>query len=499
MLEHDGAHADAHFLLAMVAATAGNFHEARELIERAIELDGKRAEYHAQLARCLALLKREPEARAAAERAVALGAGDALTLDTLGVVYSRLGAHERAVEFFERATALAPQQASYRYNHAASLRFLGLFDAAERAYEAAIAAEPKLYRAHSALADLKRQTEEHNHVARLKRLLDEVGDDVDGELHLCHALAKELEDLERYEEAFALLARGKSKKRATLDYSIGTDREIFAAVESLFDRGAAAGSGYDNDEPIFVVGMPRSGTTLVERVLSSHPDVFSAGELQNFGICLKRAAGTASNRVLDVETLRRASSLDSAALGRAYIDSTRPATGRCPRFVDKMPLNYFYIGFIARALPRARIVCLRRDPLDTCLSNYRQLFALGFSYYNYAYDLRDIAQYYVLFDRLMGHWARVLPGKVLELRYEALVTDQETETRRLLAHCGLEWDPRCLEFERNTAAVATASAVQVRQKLYASAIGRWRRYAAELEPARRVLEAAGISTGGEPV
>jgi hypothetical protein len=160
-----------------------------------------------------------------------------------------------------------------------------------------------------------------------------------------------------------------------------------------------------------------------------------------------------------------------------------------------MPLNFFYIGFIARALPKARIVCLRRHPLDTCLSNFRQLFAVNFSYYSYAYDLADIGRYYVMFDRLMAHWGRILPGRVLELDYEALVTDQEGQTRRLLAHCGLDWDPRCLAFERNVAAVATASAVQVRRKLYTGAIGRWRRYATQLEPLRRQLEAAGLSFG----
>lgn len=496
VLERDAGHADAHFLLAMVAAATRNFGKARELIGRAIALDPGRADYHAQLARCCALLNREPEARGAAEQAVALGAADALTLDTLGVVYSRLGEHERAVALFERAVRLAPDKPSYQYNLAASLRFLGRFDAAEQAYEAAIAAAPTLYRAHSALAELRRQTVEHNHVARLGRLLDEVGDDVDGELHLCHALAKELEDLERYPEAFALLERGNTKKRATLDYSIDTDRDIFDAVEALFDgTGASDTAGYDNGEPVFVVGMPRSGTTLVERVLSSHPEVSSAGELQNFAICLKRSVGTPSSRVLDADTLQRGMAVDPEALGRAYIDSTRPATGRRPYFVDKMPLNFFYIGFIARALPRAKIVCLRRHALDTCLSNFRQLFALNFSYYNYAYDLGDIGRYFLMFDRLMRHWAHVLPGRVLEIDYEALVLDQEAQTRRLLEHCGLDWDPACLAFESNAAAVATASAVQVRRRLYTGAIGRWKRYAAELEPLRRQLEAAGLRFG----
>ena len=479
----------------MIAAAAGNFRKACELIERALHLDDSRSEYHAQLARCLAMLKREPEARKAAERALELEVKGALIFDTLGVVYSRLGEHGRAAELFQRAVAEQPRNASFQYNLAASLRFLGHFDAAEQAYEAAIAASPSLYRAHSALAELRTQSAEHNHIERLLELLEHAGPDVDAELHLCQALAKEYEDLGMFDAAFEYLARGKAKKRASLDYSIAEDQRLFEAVETAFDEASLQGvsAGYANDEPIFVIGMPRSGTTLIERVLSSHPEVLSAGELQNFAICLKRATGTVSNRVLDEATLASGRRVDAARLGQAYLESTRPMTGRLRHFVDKMPLNFLYLGFIHLALPQAKIVCLRRNPLDTCLSNFRQLFALNFSYYNYSYDLADVGAYYVLFDRLMAHWQRVLPGKVLELQYEQFVHAQESQTRRLLEHCGLDWDARCLEFHRNQAPVATASAVQVRRGLYTGSIGRWRQYAQQLEPLRRQLVSAGVA------
>ena len=183
---------------------------------------------------------------------------------------------------------------------------------------------------------------------------------------------------------------------------------------------------------------------------------------------------------------------DLAAVGQRYIDSTRPLTGKTPHFVDKLPLNFFYIGFIHFALPNAKIVCLRRQPLDSCLSLYRQLFAVTFSYYNFTYDLADIGRYYVFFDRLLAHWRRVLPGKVLEVSYESLVADQEPTTRALLDFCGLRWEPQCLDFHTNAAPVATASSVQVRAPLYGTAVGRWRRYAAQLEPLIAQLRAAGI-------
>ena len=189
-------------------------------------------------------------------------------------------------------------------------------------------------------------------------------------------------------------------------------------------------------------------------------------------------------------------SLELGALGERYVESTRPVTGGKPRFVDKMPLNYFYLGLIRLALPNAKIVCVRRDSLDTCVSNFRQLFAVTFSYYNYANDLRDLGRYYAAFDRLMTHWERTLGAAMLRLQYEDLVRDHEAETRRLLEFCGLPWEPECLRFHENTAPVATASAVQVRAPLNDKSIGRWRRYAAHLGPLREALAAEGVQAEG---
>lgn len=493
MLAREPTHADAHFLLGMAAAAANELDAACSAIERALAYGGERAEYRAHHARCLVQRGRQAEAKAAALRALELDPRDALTLDTVGVVLARLGAHESAAVAFERAVAAQPGNASYLFNLGASLRFLGRFDEAEDALERAIAANPLFDRAHSVLADLRKQTPERNHVDRLVALLPAVVGDVDAELRVRHALAKEYEDLGDYDNAFATLAAGKAKKRAALGYSFDTDRALFAAVQALFppERFARVEAGDATTEPIFVLGMPRSGTTLVERILSSHSDVLSAGELPNFAAVVKRAART-PGRLLDPPTLEQAAAAPPAALGRAYLQSTRPLTGAKPRFVDKMPFNFWYVGLIAAALPNARIVALERDPLDTCVSNYRQLFALGSAEYGYAYDLRDLGRYYAGYRSLMAHWDAVLPGRILRVRYEDLVADQEGETRRLLDHCGLEWQDACLAFHENSAAVATASAVQVRSKLYDTSIGRWRHYAAHLEPLRAELAAAGV-------
>ena len=196
--------------------------------------------------------------------------------------------------------------------------------------------------------------------------------------------------------------------------------------------------------------------------------------------------------MLDEDTLARAVDVDPAVLGRQYIDSTRPLTGSSPHFIDKLPHNFLYAGLIARALPEARMICLRRDPMDTVLGNFRQLFALSSPYYDYSFDVVDTARYYVLFDRLMAHWKAVFPGRIHEVRYETLVTSQEASSRALIAHCGLDWDDACLAFEKNAAPVTTASAVQVRSGMYTSALARWKRYEAQLAPLRSMLEEAGI-------
>ncbi|MET0659771.1 MAG: sulfotransferase, partial [Steroidobacteraceae bacterium] len=191
--------------------------------------------------------------------------------------------------------------------------------------------------------------------------------------------------------------------------------------------------------------------------------------------------------IADAETLLATKSLSFAAIGRDYIESTRPRTGRTLRFIDKMPLNFFYAGLIHRALPRARIVCLRRNALDTCLSNYRQLFATTFSYYNYAYDLLDTGRYYQQFDALMRHWRETIPDAFLEVHYESVIEDTEREARRLLEFCGLTYRPEVLDFHENAAPVTTASSVQVRQPIYRTSVDRWRKYEAQLQPLIQLL------------
>jgi tetratricopeptide (TPR) repeat protein len=482
----------------VTAAEHGRVAEGIAQIREAIVADPHNAEALAQLGRWLSQTHHHAEALEAIERALALAPKLAVTVDTIGVVFARAGRHERACECFERAVVLDPARADVRFNLASTLKFLGRFDAARAAYEACLTVDPRHARAHWALAQLVRATPVDNRIERLEKLLAAGSLDARDELLVRHALARELEDLGRLEESFAHLAAGKARQRAALRYDVAADLRLFEATMQTFPARSdlPVRDVHLGKEAIFVVGLPRTGTTVVERILTSHVDVASVGESPNFGVLLKRATGSRSQRVLDEATILRSDQVDFDALGREYLASTRPVAAAKLRFVDKTPLNFFYLGHIARALPAARLVVLRRDPRDTGLSLFRQLFATRFSYYGFALDLRDIARYYAAFDRLVAHWADVLPGQVLEVQYEALVKAPVAESRRLFAYCGLAWDPAVIEFERNPAPVATASAVQVRQPLNAASVGRWRRYESQLAPLVETLAGLGVRLPG---
>jgi len=492
ILQRDPNYADAFFVLALIAADHDNFAKAADVLERGIRLDASKPRYHAQLARCRIALNDDVGARSAGERAVELQPSDALTLDTIGVVFSRLGDHAKAVPLFERAVAHDDHNASYFYNLGAAKQFAGDFSGARDAYERAITLEPNSYRAYSSLVQLARATPTHNHIDTLEALFSRLPNDADAALHVGHALAKETEDLGEYPKSFEWLNRANRAKRQQIGYDGREDAALFAAATRTATISAA--SGHTSTEPIFIVGMPRTGTTLVDRILSSHPDVFSAGEMTQFALVIKRMTNTLSNKVLDAETLDASSTLDFAAVGARYLDSTRPRTGRTRRFIDKMPLNFFYAALIHAALPDARIICLRRNPMDTCLSNFRQLFSTRFPYYDYAYDLLDTGRYYERFNGLIETWRRVLPAeRFIEVDYESIIANQEAETRRLLTFCDLPWNDACLAFHTNAAPVATASSVQVRSPIYTSSVGRWQRYGEKLDPLRALFDAARIA------
>ena len=486
---------EAIFLLGVLTSEHGNYRKATDLFDRAIRSGHNKAETHAQTARCLLALSKRDEAVTSIERAIECSPEDALSLDTIGVVLSRAGLHERAVAFYRAATQRSDANAGYFYNLGAALQFMGEFDEARSAFDRAIELDPSSPKARVARVSITKQTEDDNDIPALTEAWTRRNtENADETLQLAHALAKASEDLDKPDLAMDWLARGKSAKMATLKPREEEDVACFSAARQIARilpvEAKAMATG-----PVFILGMPRTGTTLTDRILSSHSQMSSAGELSDFSIALKRETGTPGGHVLDEATLLASETSTLSTVGSAYKHAVRNTLGLQGRFTDKMPLNVFFAPAILSAMPDAQVICMRRHPADTVLSNYRQLFATAFSYYTYAYDLEDTARYVVQFNQMIEHFERVLPpSRFTILNYEDIVADTEGETRRMLDFCGLAFEPECLEFHKSSAPVATASATQVRQPIYTSSLARWKRYRPAMDPALYILKEAGLLT-----
>jgi tetratricopeptide (TPR) repeat protein len=414
-------------------------------------------------------------------------ASDADGLQRVAECYTHCAQHALAHRVLHQAAHLVPNDARCLYNLAAAAVAVGRIGEAEALFTRTLALNPHDYDAWYNRSTLRTQTAESNHVRDLEDMLD-APDASRGEIALCYALAKELEDLGEHERSFAFLTRGAAARRRQLRYRVAGDEEALSEIIRTFDGAllSRAPRPQSGAGPIFIVGLPRSGTTLVDRILSSHSEVASLGELHDLPLAVTAAAGGAAAKQ---NLIRRAALADFPALGRDYLRRIAGYGAGAPCLIDKTPLNYLYLGLIRLSLPNARIVHVRRQPLDSCFAMYKTLFRMG---YPFSYDLEDLGRYYVAYERLMSHWRALLPEGFLDLDYEALVREQGEQSRRLLEWCGLQWQPQCLEFHRNPAPIATASAAQVREPLHARSVGTWKRHEVRLQPLIRTLRAGGV-------
>ena len=486
--------ADGYFLLAMVNLRVGQIHKAIKLIEKALSF-GNNIEYSAQLAKCYALTGELTKAKNTALAIPIEQIKKSLDADTLGVALTQAGLHKEALNYFNCAIELTNHahkpQPQFYYNLGVSAKFLGQFEKAKNAFENAITLNPLHHQSHFALSDLTKATQQNNRIARLKNVFEQVTHP-DAKLHIGHALAKEYQDIGKFDDAFNSLEQGKATKRAIQPFDHKSSAALFEHIKHLSEQNKhALTHGSPTEEPIFVLGMPRSGTTLVERILSSHSDVQSAGELQDFGLSVKKLSQTQTPHVLDTQTLTKAYELDFNQLGTTYLNATRVTTGSHKHFIDKLPFNFFYIDLITKALPNAKIICMLRDPMDTCIGNYRQLFTINNPYYAYALDLLDTAKFYSRFYKLMQHFS-ALHSNIKLVKYEELVAQPEQQIKELVSFCNLEWQEQCIDFHLNTAPVSTASKVQVRQPLNSKAIGRWKAFKPHTNAAMKYLLKQGI-------
>jgi tetratricopeptide (TPR) repeat protein len=421
--------------------------------------------------------------------------GNAALHDRAGRHMASLDLHDESRQQYERAAALEPGNAALHYNLATAQRFTGQIDGAIASLDKALALDPRDFEAQAMRSSLKTHTPDSNHLVELTSLLDDPDLPERGKVSVCYALAKEYDDLDDIDNSSKYLQRGAVTRRRRMDYNVESDLGVVEKLKSIYSQEffSRNHSGHDSVEPIFVIGLPRTGTTLVERILGSHSSVHAAGELDTFGRVMVRLVeeSSAAKPTDRLELIERCSTLDMDELGRAYVDDARLLTDGSPRFIDKLPFNYLYAGLIHTALPKARIVSLERHPMASGYAMYKQLFR---DPYPFSYDLDDLAKYYIAYRELMEHWNLVLPGVIHTIKYEKVIEDTEGESRCLLDHCGLDWEDQCLRFYENSQASTTASAAQVRQPVYRRSLDRWKLYREFLAPFERRLNDAGIGT-----
>lgn len=490
-LSTDREDGDAWGIMSLVALEGGNHAKSLELSDKALNFHSKSALVWGGRGKALLAASRQDEARELASQCAVSDCTDALEADTIGVILARTGLHREALAFFEYATSSTPRSAQFYYNLATSRQFVGDLPGAKAAYRTVLTIDRAFHRARLALVQLEKPDE--HEPDKIAALFAEFSADPDAGLQLGHAAAKIHEASGDHDAVLDWLERAKRAKSA----SVSHDR---LWVGQLFDAARAQAKSLDGEPvspqeaacaPLFIVGMPRSGTTLVERILSSHSQIATAGELPDFALLVKRSGQTPGKHTLAPDVL--AASFDEDAVGRAYLERTRALAGGHARLIDKMPFNFFFAPQILRSLPSARIVMVRRDPRDTVFANFRQLFATDFGYYDYAYDLDDTAHFVAQFAKYADELLNILPpDRYTEIHYETLIADQEAESRRLVQFIGLDWEEQCLQFHRNTAPVSTASSVQVRSPIHSKSVGQWERYGTRGELVNRKLREYGV-------
>ncbi|MGO8829227.1 MAG: sulfotransferase [Steroidobacteraceae bacterium] len=465
---------------------------ALALVEERLAADPTDAQCLLQKAECLLALGNRAESLKAADAAAAATIENAAALDGVGEFLAHVGDYRRALAIYDRAVAAAPGEPTVRAKRADVQRILGNFDLAAADYEAVLAISPTAPKALKGLVELRRQTAERNYLTALQSALAAAPADSTDAAILHFGLAKSYEDLGDHTASWRHLTAANRLERARLDYQPGQDRAFIERMMAAFPNPETAGLDTTGERPIFIVGLPRTGTTLIERIIGSHSQVHAAGEINALTEAVEVAIARAAAGAQSVDGERYSailSGLDGKEIADEYLARMRAQRGDRPRFTDKLLTNFLYCGLILRAFPQARIVHVTRHPLAACYAIYRTRFART---YPFAYDLTDMAEFYVGYRLLMAHWHQVLPGRILDVAYEEVVTAQEPATRRLLQYLDLPFEAACLEFHRNPDPVKTTSLVQVRQPLYDSSLNAWQHYAAELAPLRERLQSAGI-------
>ena len=481
---------EAHFLVGLIALELEQRKTAISAFGSVTKLDETHGPAWAHLARLFMQTGQTLRADNALAQAVEHADDNPVVLDLIGHVHTMLGEENEALKWYSRAVDGQPRNVPFLVNKANCQMYVGDLDGSKATLQKALRLSPGNSSAHWILASL-RKAKDRDHVNEMKTLLESSHYPNRAKAFLWYAIGKELEDLEDWDAAFEAFSNGARAKRDTIVLDEQSEIDMYQAFEETFTQAwmDSTPDGFDSDAPIFVVGQPRSGTTLVERIITAHPDVTSAGELKQFGNAMRRLSGYAEPQRFSAKLVKGAAAVDTKKLGGMYIETSRKMAGDTPHFVDKLPINFMYVPLILKALPNAKIVHLRRNPMDACFSSFKQLFADA---YQHSYDLEEMARHHARYYRLMETWRERFGDRFFDIAYEDVARDLEPNARALIDFLELPWNDTCLEFHKQKSAVKTASSVQVRQPAHTRSVGRWRRYEEQLAPARRILEELGI-------
>jgi len=476
-------------LLADLGFKMGHLKDACHLLERCLELT---PDFHAARHSYAMILMRRQKPEAALEQAEKLleqepSNPNFLTLKAF--LLTRIGDQAGALEIYENVLKYYPNQARAQMGYGHTLKTVGRLEESIKAYRNCIRLSPEVGEAYWSLANLKTFRFDDGDIEAMREQVTAEGGDADDQSHLAFSLGKALEDRAEYDESFKYYRRGNGIRR--IEHRHDAKVNVFESVRQVRALGKAffeqrEGWGCKTSDPIFIVGLPRAGSTLLEQILASHSQVEGTSELMDI-IAISRKLGDKSRRSPAgkypeiMADLTRGQVLE---LGESYLETTRIQRGDNPFFIDKMPNNFRHIGLIHLILPNSKIIDARRHPMGGCFSGYKQLFANG---QTFTYDLKDIGKYYRDYVRLMDHWDAVLPGRVHRVQYEEMVADTDTQIRALLDYCGLEFEQQCLKFYETERAVRTPSSEQVRKPIYKEGLEQWRNFEAHLDPLKEAL------------
>jgi len=480
--------AEGPFLMGLVHKAAQRTDAAADSFRRSLSLNGQRYDAAIELANQYLKLNRYDEARALLKQYREKLNDNPLYLDLAGQAYFDMGHYEEAWTLLEQACLLQPDVELYQAHLASCAVYLGKIDRAEKIYRKILKRHPRHQKTHYDLAQLGSARNEI-HIQQMLKILRKGDPKPNSNIYLYYALGKEYEDLGRWSESFSYYEKAGNAVKTVASYDVADDVSLMDSIIEVCSASWLRDSPAVNTAartPIFIVGLPRTGTTLTDRILSSHTRIRSAGESQILQMVLRNGSRAGNQIGITAAQIEAASRRNPEEVATAYLDAIEHRLGDEPYFIEKLPENVLYLGLIAKAWPNAKIVHLRRHPMDACFALYKQ------SFFRFAYSLDDLATYYLAYNKLTEHWRELLGPRMLELSYEDLVADQAGQTRQLLDGLGLEFEEACLHFEQNAAPVATASSVQVRQKVHTRSVAKWKKFEKQLAPLRERLEEGGV-------